>query len=430
MRLRKMALLGLAGVALAAGSPGNLDESFDGDGVWVGAPGALLSVAPLGDGKIVAAGTEHGTTSAFTIVRLDADGGLDTGFGSGGIVTPFGSAVASEGQQLILDGNGRIVAVGSATIERTSGSGKKAKTERVQMVALVRLLSDGSHDTSFGDGGEVLTEASALGSGARGLALQADGKIVVAGFAWVKPPKSKGGPQPANNHAVALLRYNADGTLDTSFGTGGIVVDNYTDDNDLPGLNGVALQSDGKILVAGSVGTASPLDAGFVRRYDTDGSLDTAFGAGGTISISAQLHVSPSIAVDGDDRILFASGTGGDGVIARYDEDGVLDTTFGVSGWFETGLSGDDAIRGLEILSDGRIAAGAQTLGNADGFTLRLDADGGLDTTYGSGGISDLTTPGDGTSESIFDFAVDPDGNYLICGSRGGDFLVARYYGN
>lgn len=424
MRLWKIALLSMAGVALAAG--GDLDTTFGDGGLVVDpASGNLLSVAAQADGKLVAAAA---TGDQFTVARHKGDGSLDTGFGTDGLASPFASLYKSFPQHVSIDGDGKILVAGQATVERTTGKGKP-KIELVTMVALARLAADGSMDTSFGTGGRVLTEVSGTSeSGARALAIQADGKIVMAGSARV-PSSTKGKNAPSTNRAVLLVRYNANGTLDTSFGTGGIVLDNYSAGDDLPGLNGVALQSDGKIVVAGSVGVA--LDSGFVRRYHTNGSLDTSFGSGGTIVIGADLSVSPSVAVDTDDRILFASGVAGDGVIARYDEDGALDTTFGASGWFETGLSGDDAVRGLAVLSDGSIAAGGQTLPvTGDGFTLRLDADGALDTTHADDGISDLTTPGDSDHESIFDFLVDANGDYVICGGKAGDSFLARYLGN
>ncbi|MCK6460614.1 MAG: hypothetical protein L6Q95_12065 [Planctomycetes bacterium] len=424
MRLSRTALLIMAGAALAA-APGDLDDTFgDGGIVLTEAGGTVLSVAAQSDGKLVVAADSGTTTDEFTVARYNGDGSVDTGFGTGGFASPFASLHASFPQHVSIDGSGRILAAGHATVERTTGKGKP-KTEYVRMVAIARLASDGSADTTFGTGGRVLTEVSGTSeSAARGLAVQSDGKIVVAGSARVAGSKGK-----SANNAVLLLRYQASGVLDTTFGTGGIVVDNYTADEDLLGLNGVALQSDGKIVVAGSVGTA--LDSGFVRRYNTNGSLDTSFGSGGTIVINAGLSVSPSIAVDGQDRILFASGIAGDGVIARFDEDGALDTGFAASGWFETGLSGDDAVRGLAVLSGGSIAAGGQTVPvTGDGFTLRLDADGDLDTTYAGDGISDLTTDGDSDHESIFDFVVDADGDYVICGGKAGDSFLARYLGN
>jgi uncharacterized delta-60 repeat protein len=424
--VRIAAILGIVGVALAAGTSGTLDTTFDGDGIATGPIGDALSVAAQSDGKLVVVGHEHGTESTFKVARYDTDGSLDPGFGSGGVVTPFPSAVGSEGQHVTIDGDGRILVAGAATIERTTGRGKKQTVTRVKMLAVARLLSNGDPDTTFGDGGETLVEVpESAGARARALALRSDGKIVVFGMAQVESDKPKGKAGrgiPTYNQALVLLRLDSDGALDTTFGTGGIVVDNVTKDDEVAGINGLALQSDNAIVTATMVrdvtsGDGYLDDAAILRRYDADGSLDTTFGAGGTTAIAGEIDM-PSIAVDDLDRIVLGAGDiGGTGWIRRYDADGVLDTSFATAGEYATGLAASNRIRAVVVLDDDRIVAGGEAEG--DGFTLRLDADGALDANYG---ISDLAP-----ADFVFDLAVDANGDYALAGGDAGDFLVARY---
>jgi len=403
--MRTLAILFLVGVALAAGAAGTLDSTFDGDGLVETPEGIFLSVVVQPDGKIVAVGDEviDNQTGAFVVARYNADGSLDTTFGTDGLVRPFDDDSSADGnaKDVALDASGRILVLGGVNFDRETGKGKKKKIERVWAIALVRLDTNGSLDSTFGDGGKALFETLASGEA---LALQADGKIVAAGAGWVRTRKKGGG---RINDAVVLVRFHADGGLDTGFGTDGMVFDNPTDNDERP--HDVGLQSDGRIVVVGP---------GFMRRYETNGDVDATLGGDGLVETAGLGY---SIAIDASDRILLAgSGYGWDGIVARYDADGALDTDFAEGGRYTTG---EGRLSGLSLLGDGRIVACGNTYGQ-DGFVLRLTSGGSEDL------VSDLTTPGDGVWEAIIDLAVDPDGNYVICGVKNDNFFLARYCGN
>src|SRR6266540_4059662 len=189
-----------------------------------------------------------------------APGDLDTSFGAGGkVVTDFGAG-GDYAAAVAIQPNGKIVAGGDAQIGTTAAFG------------LARYNANGSIDTSFGSGGLVATTFGTGNTRVNGIALQPDGKIVTAGF-----------DKNATEFEFALARYNADGSLDTSFGSGGRVTTAISDRYDL--AFAMTLQPDGKIVVVGETrgSTATKYDAAVVR-YTPAGALDTTFGSGGKVT--------------------------------------------------------------------------------------------------------------------------------------------------
>ncbi|MBD8904893.1 hypothetical protein MBTS_22090, partial [Methylobacterium bullatum] len=288
--------------------------------------GRSVTVQP--DGKILVAGYGDGTGGTdFALVRYNADGSLDTGFGpdgTGKILTPAAPGTASDyGQSVALQTDGKIVVAGYGV-----GAGNRYD------FALVRYDADGSLDTTFGTGGKVLTPVGTGLSSDQGnsVTLQADGKILVAGYG-----------EGSEGQDFALLRYNADGSLDTGFGpdgTGKILTPISAGTASDQG-NSVTLQADGKIVVVGS-GWGNGQDFAAVR-YNTDGSLDTGFGPDGTGKILTPVGAGMSndagysVTVQADGKIVVAgygqgSGTGYDFALVRYNADGTLDTGFGPDG--------------------------------------------------------------------------------------------------
>ena len=155
--------------------------------------------------------------------------------------------------------------------------------------------------------------------------------------------------------ALLIARYTTAGALDSSFGSGGVVIEDDTSADDFVGMNGVAILSSDDIVVTGATG-----GNGWVRRYDADGTRNTTFGE---IDLGS-LQVLPSVAIDGSDHILIAAGDGIDGFVERYDSDGALDTGFASSGRYETNLLGADALRSVNVLSSGAIVCAGQTFGS------------------------------------------------------------------
>jgi len=239
-------------------STGALDSSFSDDGIQtvdVGTFDSVAGVAVQTDGKVVAAGRGE---AGFTLVRLRADGSLDPTFGSGGIVdTPIGDpSVRDEASAVTLLGDGRILVAGTADYDY------RAQTD----FALVRYLPSGELDPSFGSGGIVVTP-SAGDDVAGGMALTPSGAIIVAGY--------------GGGGAFRLVRYLRSGALDPGFGRAGIVTTQigtlYAD------ARAVWVQADGRVIAGGTTRDRPPAvwDEMAVVRYNADGSPDTSFGQGG-----------------------------------------------------------------------------------------------------------------------------------------------------
>jgi len=357
---------------------GSLDTSFGTGGkvttTIANSRVGISSVAIEADGRIVAAGgisadVTEPKTSDVAVVRYLSDGTLDASFGKGGLVTTdFGTSDGAS--DVAIQGDGRIV------IAVTTD----------QAFAAARYNADGSLDTRFGTGGKVVTAFGGFGTAAYALAIQADGRIVLQGEA----DTAQGGS------AFGLVRYQTDGSLDPTFGVGGKVTTAVTDYINQGGS--VALQGDGRIVVAGMVsertGTAGSDFA--VLRYNANGSLDTTFGKQGTTRIEFSkdaFDTANAVAVQGDGRIVvmgetFAqNGPNSDFGVARFNTDGSLDPTFGASGKVTTDFgNGYDYGWALAIQGDGRIVAVGRTdpQQGFPGFAVaRYNPNGALDTTFG-----------------------------------------------
>ncbi|MFO0014417.1 MAG: DUF4347 domain-containing protein, partial [Planctomycetota bacterium] len=266
---------------------GALDTSFGTNGMattnfGIGT-GDANQVAVQADGKILLAGLYYnGSTTVFAVARHNANGTLDTSFGTGGIVTTnFGSSNDS-GYSLAIQSDGKLVVGGTYN---TGGSAD---------FALVRYNANGSLDTSFGTDGKVTTPVGSGNDQGRSVSIQADGKIVLGGWSNVG----------FNDH-YALVRYNVDGTLDTSFGTGGKVTTNVGDSGGR--ADRITIQPDGRIVIVGEAGIlASNGDFGVIR-YNPDGSLDAQFDLANTLgsSVSTTENGSP-VTLDSNVRVFDA----------------------------------------------------------------------------------------------------------------------------
>lgn len=353
----------------------------------------------------------------FSIFLFGCDGGtsmpalssgsLDTNFGTGGKVTTAIGARFDSISDVVIQTDGSIVAVGSSLTGTYTG-----------VFAVARYKSDGSLDTTFNSAGKVTTAVGSIKDTASAAAIQPDGKIVAVG----------GSASQSGNDIFALARYNINGSLDTSFGTGGTVT---TAIGNASFASSVAIQADEKIVVAGSacIGTT----CGFALvRYNADGSLDTSFGAGGIVTTSTGTSAGAFyIDVQTDGKILaagksFTGTTTSVLVLARYNLNGSLDTTFGSSGIVTTPAETTDIDNAVAIQTDGKIvAAGFSAPG---GFALaRYNSDGGLDTTFGTGGIVITSV----TNGIAWDVAIQGDGKivaggYSFIGSTP-VFALARY---
>ncbi len=400
----------------AQNSPGDLDSTFDFDGKVVTdinmGIDAAADVAVQADNKIVAVGFSEDSNEFITtvLVRYNTDGSLDTSFGQGGIVNISLGTESSAARAVAIQPDGKIVIAGiTAGID-------------FRDFLLIRFNTDGSVDTSFGNNGVVLSSVSNGGDTTADLALQSDGKIVLGGYSFFNPTQS----------AFVLIRYNTDGTLDNFFGSGGIVTTSFGDEKHLGGS--VAIQADGKIILAGANGSLANRDF-VVLRYNTNGSLDTTFDNDGIVTtdfnggsdFGAEVAIQPT-----DGRIVVAgiasNGTNNDIALARYNTDGSLDNSFGQAGKVTTQIgTKDDIGRGVAIQSNGNIVVGGETRdGLVNQFAVvRYLNDGSIDTSFGNNGVSkfDFETAND----IALAIALDSDEKIVIAGkSAVNDFAVAR----
>jgi uncharacterized delta-60 repeat protein len=342
-----------------------------------------------------------------------APGDLDPTFGTGGLVTTDFGGRGDFGLAVALQSDGKIVAAGNS-----SAVGVFSVS-----FALARYNTNGSLDSTFGSSGTVLTSFGGNLSAAFDVAVQPDGKIVVVGVAG----------SGAAGSDFGIARYSATGTLDPTFGTGGLVTTDFGGGSDQ--ANGVALQPDGKIVVVG------PLQGKFgVARYNPDGSLDSTFGSGGKVITDASpsfdgafdVAVWSGKIVVGGGTGLFASGAS-DFQLVRYDSYGTLDSSFGGSGIVTTDFGASDNIFGIAVTADGKITAAGGTKGASPGdfAVARYNSDGSLDSTFDGDGkaTTDFSADSDDVGEGV---VVQPTGSITVAGiagsgSPGTAFAVVRY---
>lgn len=246
---------------------GSLDYSFGTDGKVITSIGEYhdkcSSIAMQSDGKIVAAGStsiEAFDKIDFAIVRYNADGTIDNSFGNNGIVTTNIGLGYNFAKSMVVQPDDKIIVVGEANDEIFSD------------FVTVRYNPNGTLDNSFGNNGIVRTPLSSTYDFARGVVVQPNGKIIVAGSSQ----------SSLYNYNIAMVRYNTDGTIDDTFGTNGIVSSDLGNDDDNDFGEDIALQSDGKIVIVGSSLTGSGYDIATVC-YNNSGVIDNSFGTNGII---------------------------------------------------------------------------------------------------------------------------------------------------
>jgi len=417
-----MLLLVQSGWIEAAAADGTIDNTFNGVGTRTTPIGSFAdtagAIALQPDGKIVAAGTYtiSDLNSDFAVVRYTTDGGLDTTFdGDGKVTTPIGASYDGA-NAVALQPDGKIVAAGYAY------------NASYPDLALARYNSDGSLDTSFGTNGKVTTAIGSTYDQANAVVIQPDGKIVAAGYT----------AQPVTGADFALVRYNSDGTLDTTFGTNGTVTTIIGPDDDF--VNGIVLAPDGDIVVAGKASNGSNNDFA-LARYELDGSLDTTFDGDGMLTavVGSGDDFASSVVITPDGDIVAAgqafNGTNDDFALVRTSPNGTLDTSFDGDGKVMTAIgSSSDFARAAAVQPDGRIvAAGAAAIsGKYDVALARYRPDGTLDVTFHTDGKA--TTPVGANDDIANAMAIQPDGKIVVAGAAHdgsyNDFAVARFIGD
>jgi uncharacterized delta-60 repeat protein len=356
-------------------TPGALDITFDTDGkaalTAFGGDRSAMALQP--DGKIVMVG---GTFTDFVLARFNADGSLDTTFDTDGKVTT--DMVANEQEESLavaVQPDGKIVVAGYTG---TAGPGGPAN------FALARYAANGSLDASFGTGGKVVT---GVAGNAYAIAIQPDGKIVVAG----EVPLTSA----TDFSDFAVARYNANGTLDTTFSADGKLTTNIGAATNT--ARNIVLQSNGAIIVSGEpIGTFPGSDHTDVVRYDANGGLDAAFGTGGVLTL-ADARVGEGLGLQADGKLVLvgsvdigvAPAIASQFAVRRLNADGSPDGAFGTTGAATTAFStGGDSALGVALQTDGKIvvAGRSSSQSNPDFAVARFNSNGTLDTTFANAG--------------------------------------------
>jgi uncharacterized delta-60 repeat protein len=360
---------------------------------------------------------------AASTIRAQAPGTLDTSFGGGSGVNFVTMGVDPDGWRgVAVQPDGKIVAAGTC-VSSTS-----------KQFCLARFAADGSLDTGFGTGGKQFTTIGTANATAIGLALQSDGKIVVAGSCG------------ATNAAVfCVARYLANGALDTSgFGLAGVFVAPAVAGITNAVASGMAQLGDGKIIIAGTCGR-SPV--GFcVGRFTSAGALDTSFATTGiaAINVGSDYSIANAMLALPDGAVVLG-GQCLDNIryvhfcLVRFIGNGNVDTSFGSSGTFVNpmiGTSGGEILRALALQPDGKIVMGGQcftTAGGIDFCLARASAAGAADASFGTAGNVTLAVAPVAREDRLHSLQVMPDGRIVSVGgcviNSGGwfDLCAARH---
>ncbi len=428
---------------------GQLDKSFNSTGIvtttltgtgGIGMSGTAYSTLIQKDGKIVTVGTmRDGSQSFFCVMRYNQNGTIDSTFGIKGIDTTAIGYTDEEAFCGLLQPDGKIIAAGYTSI---GGAGSQRN------FALVRYNTDGSRDSTFGANGIVMTAIGKSDDEIFSAALQADGKIIAAGYSYTSISNQ-------NVFVIAAARYNSNGTLDNTFGANGTLTEaleisgtlqKYTE------AKSVAVQSDSSIVLGGYTGDGSQ-NYFALLRFTPNGNLDNSFGSNG-ISLTSVGGVNDdinSIAIQKDGKII----AGGysevvsqttdeyDFALVRYNTDGSVDKTFGSNGAAVNSIGHkSDEINSVAIQSDGKIVAAGFSEGNAYEYLFalaRYNSNGSLDNSFGTNGITTSVigaygNSGDDKAQSV---AIQSDGKIVASGSSLYDNFynlyasaVARYTGS
>jgi uncharacterized delta-60 repeat protein len=416
--------------------PANLNsgapESFlDNDGLQVsninlGNDDAYAMAVQSNDKIILAGSSQNGIDNPdnldFALVGYNEDGSRDSTFGTGvgantGIVTTRVSNVNDEIRAIALQSDGRIVVGGS-----TGRLGVNAFEDFV----LARYNTNGTLDSSFDTDGIVITNFATInGYSTRDrildIAIQSDGKIVAAGYSTIC-------------NCTAIARYNTNGTLDTSFDGDGKFSQAIGGNGDQ--ANAVSIQSDGKIVIAGYMSIGGGTSEFSLARLNTNGTLDTSFGTNGLVRsnlVPLGSSVAIGLKIQSDGRILAAGRAGTNAALVRYNTNGTFDTSFDTDGILITNTPG--RFSSIDTQSNGQIITSSVNGVAGDDLSNvhRFNTDGTPDTTFGTNGSSRITWNGSDTIRAI---GIQSNNDIVIAGSstvplansigRSTDFALAR----
>ena len=320
------------------------------------------SVVIQSDGKIVVSGS-------YQVLRFNADGSKDLTFGGSGIKNLIINGVTTYVKSVVIQNDGKILLVGNA--RNSSGNND---------FSAIRLNSDASYDTTFGSGGLSIFDIGAAADEAFGIAVQTDGKIIVTGQTTVA----------LTGYDIATIRLNTNGALDTSFATSGISIVAFSAQDYGRSID---IQADGKILVVGG-GTAGKL---YVIRYNTNGTLDTSFDGDGKLQTMTNFTTSnsltganinrPNIKYLSFGKILLSGNSLNTFGLVQLNSDGSLDATFGTGGNASQSFGNNNYSNILIVKPDGKILTGGGSSDNPYPLSYRIQL-----AQFSSTGVFDSST--------------------------------------
>lgn len=393
--------------------PGSLDWTFGENGIVISPETPdeeqAYKIAVQADNKILVAGMVNtGNQSDFLVTRYLANGELDNEFGQNGIATFDGGTVADVAWDMVIQVDGKILLGGNVNNVNTT----------VDDFAMLRLNPDGSPDNSFGTGGLVVTDIEQKWDNVYAMALQDDGKILLAGESY-----------SLNYRRVCVCRYLPDGSLDNDFCCGGIAPFKIGMENDHP--RDMAIQENGMYIIVGYFDDIS--DQAFISRLDQDGNLDNNFGINGTatLDIGGKDDRFNAVLIQPDGKILVGGMNGEPGnwdyLFARYNTDGTLDLSFGSNGIMLIDFSINDIALEIVLQDDNKILC---TGGGYQFELLRLDENGYPDLEFGNDGLVNTGFGNEyGFSRSL---VLQTDGKILVAGNvmnnNAYDLAICRYH--
>ena len=363
------------------------------------------------DGKIIVVGFSYDGPSSdanFAMVRYNTDGTLDDSFGFGGKVTTDFTKSQDIATSVAIQNDGKIIIAGN--------------TDNTTMAA-VRYKSNGIIDSTFGTAGKATLSFFSAGVGVGSVAIQSDQKIVLGGYAY------------SNFHFnITLVRFNTNGTLDNTFnGTGSVTLDlgNYSE------IYSVKIETDQKIIAAGSLFNNSGNNDFIVARFNPDGSLDNTFNSVGTVitDFGNSNDAANSIIELPDGKLCVAgssfNGINNDFALVEYNSDGSLNNSFGSFGKVKTDINNsEDNGNSILMQTDGKLIISGTTYNgsNHDFAVVRYNSNGTLDDNFGTAGkvVTDFNNSEDNAGSS----AIQSDGKIVVAGYTNGlytDFAAVRY---
>ena len=394
---------------MKAQAVGGLDFSFDSDGrvTYLSDKEEIAyAMAVQPDGKILVGGRIDIAASIchFILIRYNTDGTLDSNFGTNGVVETTLHGTEDVINAIALQPDGKIVVAGTSWSDITAYD-----------IAFARYNTNGTLDNTFGNNGIKLIDIRGTDDKINSaLVIQPDGKIVAAGFT-----------HSDLSYDFLLVRLNAGGTVDASFGINGIAITDIADATS-DAIRGIALQPDGKIVAIGSSNINSTVSF-IAARYSSDGTLDATFGNSGlVVGINTEENTEEPFAVSlqPDGKIVSAglqqrtSDSWKSAQLIRYNSNGTYDATFGTNGVVIIPGTNWEELYSVVLQPDGKIVAAGNTyiVDSRDFLLIRVNSNGTLDNTFGIGG----------KTSTEFGFQK-YDESYAIARQNDGKILVAGY---